>query len=97
MITTTTELDPAIAHVTNPSGSTTMRALVYHGPGEYAWEDKPCPTIREPGDANRANCSPASSSTHRFAMIDILKAYETFGNAAKEGALKVVLTNGGPR
>jgi alcohol dehydrogenase len=31
--------------------------------------------------------------THRFAMDDILKAYETFGNAAKEGALKVILTN----
>jgi hypothetical protein len=26
-------------------------------------------------------------------MDDILKAYDTFGNAAKEGALKVVLTN----
>ena len=31
--------------------------------------------------------------THRFAMNDILKAYDVFGNAAKEGALKVVLTN----
>ena len=31
--------------------------------------------------------------THRFAMNDILKAYETFGNAASEGALKVVLKN----
>jgi alcohol dehydrogenase len=30
--------------------------------------------------------------THRFAMNDIMKAYETFGNAAQEGALKVVLT-----
>jgi alcohol dehydrogenase len=29
--------------------------------------------------------------THRFALDDILKAYETFGNAASEGALKVVL------
>ncbi len=34
--------------------------------------------------------------THRFAMDDIMKAYDTFGNAAKEGALKVVLTNGEP-
>ena len=32
--------------------------------------------------------------THRFAMNDIMKAYDTFGNAAKEGALKVVLTSG---
>jgi len=29
--------------------------------------------------------------THRFPMDEILKAYETFGNAAKYGALKVVL------
>ncbi len=28
-----------------------MKALVYHGPGKRAWEDKPRPTIREPGDA----------------------------------------------
>jgi hypothetical protein len=27
-------------------------------------------------------------------MNDIMKAYDTFGNAAKEGALKVILTNG---
>jgi alcohol dehydrogenase len=32
--------------------------------------------------------------THRFAINDIMKAYETFGNAAKEGALKVILKNG---
>src|ERR1700690_4309483 len=31
--------------------------------------------------------------THRFAMDDIMKAYDTFGNAAKEGALKVILTD----
>ncbi|MEQ1646631.1 MAG: alcohol dehydrogenase, partial [Pyrinomonadaceae bacterium] len=36
---------------------------------------------------------PGKLVTHRFEMGDILKAYETFGNAAKEGALKVVLTN----
>jgi alcohol dehydrogenase len=40
---------------------------------------------------------PSKLVTHRFAMSDIMKAYDTFGNAAKEGALKVVLTNGGPR
>ena len=34
---------------------------------------------------------------HRFAMSDIIKAYDTFGNAAKEGALKVLLTSGGSR
>ena len=34
--------------------------------------------------------------THRFAMHDIMKAYDTFGNAAKEGALKVILKNSNP-
>ncbi len=36
---------------------------------------------------------PAKLVTHRFPMNDIMKAYATFGNAAKEGALKVVLNN----
>ncbi|MFZ0856129.1 MAG: zinc-dependent alcohol dehydrogenase family protein [Candidatus Acidiferrales bacterium] len=36
---------------------------------------------------------PGKLVTHRFAMNEIMKAYDTFGNAAKEGALKVVLTN----
>jgi alcohol dehydrogenase len=40
---------------------------------------------------------PKKLVTHRFAMNDIMKAYDTFGNAAKEGALKVILTNGAPR
>jgi alcohol dehydrogenase len=29
----------------------TMRALVYHGPGRKAWEEKPRPTLQKPGDA----------------------------------------------
>lgn len=36
---------------------------------------------------------PAKLITHRFELKDILKAYDTFGNAAKEHALKVVLTS----
>jgi alcohol dehydrogenase len=36
---------------------------------------------------------PARLITHRFRLSDILNAYETFGHAAKESALKVVLTN----
>ena len=36
---------------------------------------------------------PAKLVTHRFALDDIMKAYDTFGNAAKERALKVILTN----
>ena len=39
---------------------------------------------------------PSQLVTHRFAMNDIMKAYDTFGNAAHEGALKVLLTNGEP-
>jgi alcohol dehydrogenase len=38
---------------------------------------------------------PAQLVTHRFAMSDILQAYDTFGNAARQGALKVVLTSSG--
>jgi alcohol dehydrogenase len=38
---------------------------------------------------------PAKLVTHRFALSDIMKAYDTFGNAAKERALKVILTNPG--
>ena len=33
----------------------------------------------------------ARLGTHTFALTDILKAYDTFGNAAKEKALKVIL------
>jgi alcohol dehydrogenase len=36
---------------------------------------------------------PAQLVTHHFALDEILKAYDTFGNAAKERALKVILTN----
>jgi alcohol dehydrogenase len=36
---------------------------------------------------------PKKLVTHRFAMNDIMKAYDTFRHAANEGALKVVLTN----
>jgi alcohol dehydrogenase len=28
-----------------------MKALVYHGPGKRAWEDKPKPTVQKPSDA----------------------------------------------
>jgi alcohol dehydrogenase len=36
---------------------------------------------------------PARLITHRFALDDIMEAYDTFGNAAKQRALKVVLRN----
>jgi alcohol dehydrogenase len=38
---------------------------------------------------------PGKLITHRFALADVMKAYDTFGNAAREGALKVILTNPG--
>jgi alcohol dehydrogenase len=34
---------------------------------------------------------PKKLVTHRFGLSDVMKAYDTFGNAAREGALKVVL------
>jgi alcohol dehydrogenase len=36
---------------------------------------------------------PSKLVTHRFALNEVMKAYDTFGNAAKEGALKVILKN----
>jgi len=36
---------------------------------------------------------PKRLATHRFRLADVMKAYDTFGNAAKERALKVVLRN----
>ena len=37
---------------------------------------------------------PALLITHHFTLEDILQAYETFGNAAKTKALKVIISNG---
>jgi alcohol dehydrogenase len=36
---------------------------------------------------------PEELITHRFKLDEIIKAYEVFGNAAKEKAMKVILTN----
>jgi alcohol dehydrogenase len=36
---------------------------------------------------------PQKLVTHRFGLADVMKAYDTFGNAAKERALKVILQN----
>ena len=33
------------------AGTTTMMALVYHGPGRRSWEEKPKPRIQAPTDA----------------------------------------------
>lgn len=47
---TTEQLELVTATAATP-GATTMKALVYHGPGQSAWEDMPRPTIQDPGDA----------------------------------------------
>jgi alcohol dehydrogenase len=36
---------------------------------------------------------PKQLVTHRFKLDEIMKAYDTFGNAGRERALKVILTN----
>jgi alcohol dehydrogenase len=36
---------------------------------------------------------PQQLITHRFTFDEFLKAYEVFGNAAKEKALKVIVAN----
>ena len=36
---------------------------------------------------------PQKLVTHRFALGDVMRAYDVFGNAAREQALKVVLKN----
>lgn len=36
---------------------------------------------------------PKKLVTHHFALKDVMKAYDTFGNAMKERALKVIITN----
>jgi len=40
---------------------------------------------------------PTGLVTHRFALDDIMRAYDTFANAATTSALKVVLTGAAPR
>jgi alcohol dehydrogenase len=37
--------------------------------------------------------NPAKLITHHFALKDIVNAYDTFQNAAREKSLKVILTN----
>jgi threonine dehydrogenase-like Zn-dependent dehydrogenase len=47
---TTAELErPVTSAVT--LGSASMKALVYHGPGKFAWENKPRPAIQKSADA----------------------------------------------
>ena len=44
---TTAELEQAGKSASARSASATMKALVYHGAGKRAWEEKARPAIRE--------------------------------------------------
>ena len=37
---------------------------------------------------------PRKLITHEFALDELMKAYDTFGNAAQEKALKVIIKSG---
>ena len=80
-----------------------MRALVYHGPGQRAWEEVPDPEITT--GLVDASSTPTLMRlaaggqldagrfvTHRFGLDDFEHAYDVFDDAASNGALKVVLT-----
>lgn len=40
---------------------------------------------------NTGKVNPGKLVTHRFKLDEILEAYEVFGNAAREKAMKVIL------
>jgi hypothetical protein len=54
-----------------------MKALVHHGPGRKTLEDRTKPVLQEATDTTRPH--------HQD--------HDTFGNAAREQALKVILSN----
>ena len=43
--------EKAVVAVPEERSGALMKALVYHGPGKRAWEERPRPTLREPTDA----------------------------------------------
>jgi alcohol dehydrogenase len=51
MSTTTAELELTTTGPQTLLTGNVMKALVYHGPGERAWEDTPRPTIQDASDA----------------------------------------------
>ena len=48
---TIAELELTTTSASTATAGTNMKALVYHGPGKRAWEDKARPIIQDPGDA----------------------------------------------
>ena len=51
MATTETKLNEVQRTVNGTGTGLTMKALVYHGPGKRAWEEKPRPVLKDAGDA----------------------------------------------
>jgi alcohol dehydrogenase len=49
------------------------------------------PTLLKMVESGRLQ--PKKLATHLFQLDAAMKAYDTFGNAAREGALKVILRN----
>ena len=79
-----------------------MRALVYHGPGQRAWEEVPDPEITT--GLVDASSTPTLMRlaaggqldagrfvTHRFSVDGFEQGYGIVGGVARNGALKVVL------
>ena len=87
----------------SPRTAAYMKAFVYHGPGKRAWDRNIALTTRLVDTITTPMLLKVVKSgklqlgrlvTHRFQLSDVMTAYDTFGNAAKEGALKVILRNG---
>jgi len=81
-----------------------MEALVYHGPGQRAWEQVPDPKIEEPTDAVvRIDTSTICGTDLHILEGDVPEVapgtilghealgYDVFADAANTNALKVVL------
>ena len=51
MATTETKLSEVQRLISGTGTGLTMKALVYHGPGKRAWEEKPRPALADAGDA----------------------------------------------
>ena len=60
-------------------------------PSPPAWSTTTTPMLLKGVESGRLQ--PRKLVTHRFALDDIMHAHETFEHAAREGSLKVILTN----
>jgi len=71
-----------------------MRALVYHGPGQKAWEEVPDPELTPTlmRLITTGQIDARRFITHHFGLDEFDQAYDVFARAADTGALKVALT-----